>query len=203
MGESMNKDKKSFFRVIINRTLFVSFAFTYGCFLCGGNTKVVNNVNNINSNKSIKSYNLVTKYVKTEEKVEPLLVKTMEEAATYGPQQPINFVGEMTAYKANCKGCTGLVACPPSQDVRNNNIWYQDKTYGKVRIVAADRNIPCGTIVEITNITFSNETITGIVLDRGGAIKGNIMDFLVGESDDMDIVGRQKNVNYEVVRWGW
>ena len=199
----MNKDKKSFFRVMLNRTLFVSFAFTYGCFLCSGTTKVVNNVNNINSNKSIKSYNLVTKYVKTEEAVEPLMVENMDEAATYGPKQPISFVGEMTAYKATCKGCTGLVACPPAQDVRNNNIWYQDKTYGKVRIVAADRNIPCGTIVKITNVTFSDEAITGIVLDRGGAIKGNIMDFLVGENDDMDLVGRQKGVNYEVVRWGW
>ena len=69
--------------------------------------------------------------------------------------------------------------------------------------MAADPKIPCGTIVKITNVTFQAEPIIGIVLDRGGAIKGNIMDFLVTENDNMDVVGRQKNVNYEVLRWGW
>ena len=78
--------------------------------------------------------------------------------------------------------------------------WYS--TYGKIRILAADPNIPCGTIVKATNLTFSEEVI-GIVLDRGGLIKGNIMDFLVGPEDDMDVVGRQRGVNYEVLRWGW
>ena len=42
-----------------------------------------------------------------------------------------------------------------------------------------------------------------IVLDRGGLIKGKIMDFLVGEHDDMNVVGRQRNAHYEIVRWGW
>ena len=89
------------------------------------------------------------------------------------------------------------------QDVRNGNIYFEDSTYGKIRILAADYAIPCGTIVKITNVTFSQEPIIGIVLDRGGAIKGNIMDFLVTETDDMDIVGRQRGVNYEILRWGW
>ena len=35
------------------------------------------------------------------------------------------------------------------------------------------------------------------------AIKGNITDFLVGPDEDMDMVGRQRGVNYEVLRWGW
>ena len=127
----------------------------------------------------------------------------MEEAALYGPMMPISFTGQMTAYNPICVGCTGKVSCPPRQDVRNGNIWYDDATYGKIRILAADPHIPCGTIMQITNVSFSNEPIIGIVLDRGGAIKGNITDFLVTENDDMDIVGRQKNVNYEVLRWGW
>ena len=199
----MNRSKKSFLRVMLSKTFGTILVFSYGCFLCNGNTKVVNKVNNLNNAKSIRAYNLVMKYDNAVKEKAPMLVETMEEAATYGPIQPISFVGQMTAYKATCKGCTGKVACPPAQDVRNNNIWYQDNTYGKIRILAADRKIPCGTIVKVTNVSFSNDPIIGIVLDRGGAIKGNIMDFLVGENDDMDVVGRQRGVNYEVVRWGW
>ena len=199
----MDKNKKSFLGIMLRKTLGIVCVFIYGCFLCSGNTKVVNKVNNVNSAKSIRAYNLVLKYDDTVKEVSPLLVETMEDAAIYGPTQPISFVGQMTAYKATCKGCTGRVACPPAQDVRNDNIWYEDNTYGKIRILAADRKIPCGTIVSVTNVTFSTEPIIGIVLDRGGAIKGNIMDFLVGESDDMDVVGRQRGVNYEVLRWGW
>ena len=199
----MNKNKKSFLKVMLGKSFFVALFFSYGCFLCNGTTPVVNKVNNINNVKSIRAYNLVMKYDNKVKEKEPMLVENMEEAATYGPVQPIKFVGQMTAYKATCVGCTGKVACPPAQDVRNDNIWYQDSTYGKIRILAADRKIPCGTIVKVTNVTFSDEPIIGIVLDRGGAIKGNIMDFLVGESDDMDVVGRQRGVNYEVIRWGW
>ena len=83
------------------------------------------------------------------------------------------------------------------------NIYFEDSTYGKIRIVAADSNIPCGTVVQITNVSFSTEPIIAIVLDRGGAIKGNIMDFLVSETDNMDVIGRQKEVHYETLRWGW
>ena len=199
----MNKEKKPFYKVMLGRTFGIALAFTYGCFLCNGTTKVVNTVNNVNNVKSIRAYHLITRYEESLKQQEPLLVETMADAATYGPTQPIKFVGQMTAYKATCKGCTGRVACPPGKDVRNNNIWYDDANYGKIRILAADRNIPCGTIVKITNVSFSEEAIIGIVLDRGGAIKGNIMDFLVGEDDDMDVVGRQRGVNYEVLRWGW
>ena len=102
-----------------------------------------------------------------------------------------------------CEGCGGRVGCYPNQDVRNGNIYYNDKSYGRIRILAADPSIPCGTIVKISNLTFSEEPIMGIVLDRGGLIKGNIMDFLVSPEEDMDIVGRQRGVNYEVLRWGW
>ena len=199
----MAKEKKAFYKVIINRTLLVVLVFLYGCFLLSGNTKVVNSVSNINNVKSIRTYNLVSKYEESVKEAEPLFVETMADAALYGPTQPISFVGQMTAYKATCKGCTGRVACPPGKDVTGNKIWYDDSTYGNIRILAADRNIPCGTIVEVTNVSFSTEPIIGIVLDRGGAIKGNIMDFLVGEDDDMDVVGRQRGVNYKVLRWGW
>lgn len=194
---------KKFYKAMISRSFFVVVLFACFCAISLGNTKKSNVVSNMNGVRSIEAIHMVMKYDNREKKLEVLPVSTMAEVSEYGATMPISFEGQMTAYKATCVGCTGKVSCPPRQDVRNDNIYYEDQEYGTIRILAADPAIPCGTIVQITNVSFSTEPIIGIVLDRGGAIKGNIMDFLVGENDDMDVVGRQKNVHYEVVRWGW
>jgi len=199
----MGKSKKTFLKAMIYRTSIVALIFGYGLILAGTGTRKTNYVTNINGVKSIEAYHMINKYDNRSQTLSVLHVDTMQEAALYGSSMPISFTGQMTAYKPTCTGCTGRVSCPPRQNVTNGNIWFEDNTYGKIRILAADPNIPCGTIVKITNVTFSSEAIIGIVLDRGGAIKGNIMDFLVSETDDMDVVGRQYNVNYEVLRWGW
>lgn len=194
---------KKFYKTMISRTLFVLVFFCFLLVIATGNTRKSNLVNNVNGVKSIEAIHMVLKYDNRNKELEVRNVLNMEEAAEYGPNMPISFDGEMTAYKATCVGCTGKVSCPPRQDVRNNNVTFEDNTYGTVRILAADPAIPCGTIVQISNLTFSSEPVIGIVLDRGGAIEGNIMDFLVNEFDNMDIIGRQKNVHYEVIRWGW
>lgn len=199
----MKKIKNEFIKVISKRLALVIAIFGYGLIISNSYESKVNAVSNINGVRSIQAVHMIDKYDNRTQKLTVLHVNTMAEAREYGASMPISFTGQMTAYRPNCKGCTGRVSCPPRQDVTNGNIWYQDEVYGKVRILAADPNIPCGTIVKITNVTFSSDEIIGIVLDRGGAIKGNIMDFLVSETDDMDVVGRQHNVNYEVVRWGW
>ena len=199
----MKKSRKSFIKAMIFRTVVVSTVFVYGIILSNSYEQKVNVVNNTNGVKSIQAVHMINKYDNRKQELKVMHVNTMAEAAEYGSSMPISFTGQMTAYRPNCKGCTGRVSCPPRQDVTNGNIWYNDQVYGSVRILAADPNIPCGTIVKITNVSFSSDEIIGIVLDRGGAIKGNIMDFLVSETDDMDVVGRQHNVNYEVVRWGW
>ena len=194
---------KKFYKAMISRSFFVVVLFACFCAISLGNTKKSNVVSNMNGVRSIEAIHMVMKYDNREKKLEVRPVSTMAEVSEYGATMPISFEGQMTAYKATCVGCTGKVSCPPRQDVRNDNIYYEDQEYGTIRILAADPAIPCGTIVQITNVSFSTVPIIGIVLDRGGAIKGNIMDFLVGENDDMDVVGRQKNVHYEVVRWGW
>lgn len=194
---------KKFYKAMISRSLFVIMIFCFLCVISVGNTKNSNVVSNMNGARSIEAIHMVMKYDNRVEELKVRAVTNMEEASLYGPDTPISFVGQMTAYKATCAGCTGKVSCPPRQDVRNDNVYYEDQEYGTIRILAADQAIPCGTIVKITNVSFSTKPIIGIVLDRGGAIKGNIMDFLVSESYDMNIVGRQRNVNYEVLRWGW
>lgn len=194
---------KKFYKAMFYRTLIVITCFISLYFIACGNKKMSNTVSNINGVKSIEAIHIVNKYSNKDKKLEVMAVSNMEEASIYGPTMPISFTGQMTAYKANCVGCTGKVSCPPRQDVRNGNVFFEDTTYGSVRILAADMNIPCGTIVQVTNVTFSAEPIIGVVLDRGGAIQGNIMDFLIPEGDDMNIIGRQHGVHYEVLRWGW
>lgn len=188
---------------MIHRTMFVSICFFALLLVSCGNTKTTNTVLNINGVRSLEAIHIESKYNDKDQVLMVMPVNNMKEASVYGPTTPISFTGQMTAYKANCVGCTGKVSCPPRQDVRNGNIYFQDPTYGTIRILAADPAIPCGTIVQITNVSFSADPIVGIVLDRGSAIKGNIMDFLVAEIDSTDTVGRQRDVHYEVIRWGW
>lgn len=194
---------KKYYKAMINRTIFVAVCFFALLLISCGNTKNTNTVLNINGVRSLEAIHIESKYSNKDQVLAVMPVNNMEEAAVYGPTTPISFTGQMTAYKPNCIGCTGKVSCPPRQNVRNGNIYFQDVTYGTVRILAADPAIPCGTIVQITNVSFSADPILGIVLDRGSAIKGNIMDFLVSEVDSTDTVGRQRNVHYEVIRWGW
>lgn len=194
---------KKFYKAMAYRMMLVTTCFVSLFLIASGNSKKTNTVSNINGVKSIEAIHIVSKYSNQDQKLQVISVANLNEIKQYGPTNPISFTGQMTAYKSNCVGCTGKVSCPPRQDVRNGNIYFSDSTYGTVRILAADSAIPCGTIVKFSNVTFSGEPIIGIVLDRGGAIKGTLMDFLVSETDNMDTVGRQQNVQYEILRWGW
>ena len=191
--------------VLLKKVWYVLFFLFLGFVIALGSGKKTNYAANIASATSLQAVHFVSKYDDTEgEKLEVRTVSNMNEVAEYGPLSPVVFTGQMTAYTAYCPGCIGKVACPPAQDVRNGNIYYDDSSYGAVRILAADRKIPCGSIIKISNLTFSSDPILGIVLDRGGAIKGNIIDFLVEErSEAYDEIGRQRNVMFEIIRWGW
>jgi len=181
----------------------VCFFLILALIVASGSGKHINYAANISIATTLKAFHFESKYDDLNLSLSVRECSNMEEVSLYGSISPVSFTGQMTAYNPICKGCTGKVYCPPRQDVTNGNIYFDDSTYGSIRILAADYAIPCGTIVKITNVSFSNEPIIGIVLDRGGAIKGNIMDFLVTENDDMNIVGRQRNVHYEILRWGW
>ncbi len=150
--------------------------------------------------RSIQAIHLVSKYKK--EEVKTLQVKSFLDVVKYGKSMPVVFSGIMTGYGPDCVGCGGKTGCPPRQDVRNGNIYFNDNEYGKIRIVATDSRIPCGTIVKIRKSNVASEIIA-IALDRGGAIKDNKMDLLVeSEKYSSAKVGKQ-NVIYEIVRWGW
>lgn len=112
------------------------------------------------------------------------------------------FTGELTGYGGDCALCSGRLGCPPNINVLKKGIYYDDKTYGKIRIVASSKNYPCGTILRFNVKKLSSDPIIAIVLDRG--VSGNVIDLLT-ESEEYagKYVGRVKNLNFEVLREGW
>lgn len=183
-------------------------------FLCGfamvlffivalGNQKEVIVTYNVNNVKSIEAVHIVSKYSSLIKPELPKFYDTFQEAITNGPNEPVSFIGTMTGYGPDCVGCGGKTGCPPRQDVRNGNIYFNDNEYGTIRIVATDKSIPCGSIVRISNLTFSSTPIIAIALDRGGAIKGNTMDLLYASEKETKSIGRQRNIQFDIIRWGW
>ena len=69
-------------------------------------------------------------------------------------------------------------------------------------MVAADRSIPCGSIVRISGINIYNEPIIAIVMDRGGAVNGSHMDLLFTSQSNLEGFATG-NVKFEIIRYGW
>lgn len=112
------------------------------------------------------------------------------------------FTGELTGYSGDCPLCSGYLACPPRTNVLKDGIYYNDNTYGNIRIVASSKNYPCGTILKFDVKKLSQEPIIAIVLDRG--VSGNVIDLLMESSETATKkVGRVKNLEFEVLREGW
>lgn len=112
--------------------------------------------------------------------------------------------GPITAYGPDCVGCTtGYTAS--GYYVRNGNIYYNDKEYGRVRIVAADKELPFGTIIRISELNIFKEPILAIVLDRGSAIgfkRKVYFDLLYNSEKETDFFGK-RNATFEVLRRGY
>ena len=194
----MNKRKLSFIIKQCGTILLVVIVFLI---IASGSRRKTLYTYNVNSINSIQAMHLVSKY--NSKYVETIFANNFNDVLLYGNSNPVVYSGTMTAYGPDCVGCTGMVACPPRQDVRNGNIYYNDKEYGQLMIVAADSQIPCGTIVNVYDSTLSkNGPFTAIVLDRGGVIKGTLMDLLAVSEKASSNFGRQ-NVKYEIIRWGW
>jgi len=103
------------------------------------------------------------------------------------------FNANVTAYVPTCPGCSGITA--NGTDVRSMSTFY-DSTFGNVRIIAACRRFPFGTVIYIENVG------KAVVLDRGSAVTGNVLDLLMHEGQNPWQFGRQ-SLQAQVVRLGW
>ncbi len=106
------------------------------------------------------------------------------------------YVGNLTAYNADCPLCGGTLGCT-GQNVLDGTTTYYDKDYGEVRIFASSSSLQCGSIV---TYTLNDNKIIGIVLDRG--VTGTNLDLLVENTDEAYEIGR-RNITYDILRFGW
>ncbi len=185
-------------KMIRNELFVITFLIVLFFVVATANKSTTITVLNIDSVRSVQAVNLKTTY--DPNIVEVKTVSTIAEVVEHAKTNPVKYNGTMTAYGPDCVGCSGYVACPPNPSVKNS-VYYKDREYGETRIVAADRQIPCGTIVKVAGTSIGTEFIA-IVLDRGGVIKGTLMDLLYKNESSTYSFGRQK-VSYEIVRWGW
>lgn len=177
----------------------------------------------IHPDKMVSSYNFVEVAPVEEEKVEEeVVVEEVKEeetvSVTTSTPNEVNdavFVGKMTGYGADCVGCSGVgaLSCRAADGSRytlsENGEYYNDATYGTVRIVAAALDkFPCGTIVKVDHPALG--TFYAVVMDTGGSMKrawnnGYVwMDLAFKTESDPSIYSTtSSNTTYSVQRWGW
>lgn len=194
---------KKFLIAMRLRFIFILFVAIALVAIATGNTHYKVTTYDLNRTKSLEAVHIVSKYDASVEAKTPVFASSLLEAVSLASDNDVIFNGTMTGYGPDCVGCSGRVGCAPYPTVTKGKITYNDSSYGTVRIVAADSSVPCGTIVKISNVTFADEPFYAIVLDRGGAIKGTLFDLLFATEKEALVVGRQKNVQYEIQRLGW
>jgi 3D (Asp-Asp-Asp) domain-containing protein len=128
-----------------------------------------------------------------------------------GPYGEYN--GVLTVYGPDCATCDGrgITWCKTPNNTYHNLIndgmYYNDKDFGKVRILAADhRAFQCGTIIEIKNSDL--DSVLGIVMDTGSGMRdaydqGWTLVDLAFETEKNIGMGTNRNTNFSVKRWGW
>ncbi|WP_027088552.1 G5 domain-containing protein [Thomasclavelia saccharogumia] len=118
------------------------------------------------------------------------------------------FTGRLTTYGGDCAGGNGTsstgIKLSPITGVQGSNspkLTYNGRSY---YCLAADPSIPFGTIIEISNHNLSIEsTAYGIVVDRGGAIKGNKIDIFNGtEAGKYFTGGTSSDTQFKIISVG-
>ena len=189
--------------------------------------KVLNRKNKTNEMLAnmVKSYN----YIEVTEEAQPEVVELQEDKKEVSVVEVPDtkqdevveevsatednnvYTGKLTGYGADCAGCSGYVACrtPNGKVNLKNGHYYNDSTYGSVRILSADTSaFPCGTIVQVNNGVLSE--FTAIVLDTGGSMRsawsrGEVwMDLAFSSNSDAGIrSANSTNTTFKVLRQGW
>lgn len=148
----------------------------------------------------------ISRKVIKEEIIEEAVDKIIKKG---GIQKGTTFTGRLTTYGGDCRGCGGRsssgLKLSASSGVNNSHSPYLTYKGKKYYCLAADRSIPFGTIIKISNHNLNtSSTIYGIVVDRGGAIKGNKIDIFNGSEYGKKYFGggTSHNTKFEIVSMG-
>ena len=119
------------------------------------------------------------------------------------------FTGRLTTYGGDCNGCGGTsssgLKLSSTSGVNDSNSPYLTYNGTKYYCLAADRSIPFGTVIKISNHNLNTAgTIYGIVVDRGGAITGNKVDIFNGSEHGQKYFSgsTSSNTQFEIVSVG-
>lgn len=108
----------------------------------------------------------------------------------------------MSRYGHDCYGCYGGQTAA-GYYVGDGRLYYEDSTFGSLRIVAADKKYPLGTVIRLSN---DKESFNAIVLDRGGGI-GDGKRFQIDLLEPSEAVANSMTIGYntllEVLRLGY
>lgn len=116
------------------------------------------------------------------------------------------FTGKMTSYGADCIGCGTRTAAGlyvTTTGVKNEPTATLSFNGGEYYVLAADKQFPFGTIIKVSNHSYNiPDPFYGIVLDRGGLIKGTKLDLYTGSQKNPLFGGHGGTVNYEIIAYG-
>lgn len=142
------------------------------------------------SNETTTTSTTTTKKVKTTKKV----VKTTKKVV------PKKVVKSTSGYKLTHYGydCCRTGRTATGYDISKTQ-YYNDSTYGKVRIVAMCSKYPLYSIIKIKNYKLGGDTLA-IVLDRG--VGCGTIDLAVKNEKTASKYGIQNNVQIEILRKG-
>ena len=143
--------------------------------------------------------------IKIFEEIDETSLESNTGSAPVGASVPVikRYYGPMTAYGPDCVGCIGITTS--GYNVLNGRIYYHDETYGNVRILAADKSLPFGTIVRISGLDVFEEDVLAIVLDRGSAIgfsKKSYFDLLYNSEKETNFFGK-RYATFDILRMGY
>lgn len=108
------------------------------------------------------------------------------------------FKGTMSGYGSDIGNYTA------SGHYIGDSIYYPDSTYGDIRILAGDKSIPFGTVIEVSNSNAGS--FIGIVLDTGRNIGFDRLydfDLLFETSREALNYGVSRNVSFKILRVGY
>lgn len=150
----------------------------------------------------------IPKEEKIEIKKEPVKENIKEEQQIIKLEEKVieKLVGSLAGYGPDCAGCTSFKTAS-GRYIGEGKIYYEDKEFGKLRILAGDKSYPFGTVVKMTNTKYAdNSPIYGVVLDRGGGVgkdKTFLFDLLFETEKQASQAGSRKNVTFEILRLGY
>ena len=149
---------------------------------------IVSDLETTTTSIKVETTNITTTF-KTTKKTTKKVIKTTKQITTMKEG-----TYKLTHYGYDCKGCGGSTAS--GYNVRNT-IYYNDSTYGKLRIVAM-KNLPLYSVIKIKN--YDGIDIIAIVLDRG--VGSGVIDLLVQNESTASKLGIRKNIEIELLRSG-